>query len=197
MVVRDGNARKASHLHNFPAVRVPTNALCAWLIQSGGTRPDGGLDEKATGHVRQTSVGDTNAAKGKIWQLEIKSTAYPPPPRHQAARRQTWVCQDGTGLAGFCVKWPCNTDLSHYPLGQVNRRRRFVRLRGPGSGALEVKGCDGKRTLYQSRMQCEVSKPQHWVCPSEVKEPVSTSWTAGSHRLVSYHPDFLLGPDES
>ena len=22
-------------------------------------------------------------------------------------------------------------------------------------------------------------------------------WTAGSHRLVSYRPDFLLGPDES
>ncbi len=58
--------------------------LCAWLIQSGGARPDGGLDEKATGHVRQTSVGDTNAAKGKIWQLEIKSTAYPPIKRQDA-----------------------------------------------------------------------------------------------------------------
>ncbi len=49
----------------------------------------------------------------------------------------------------------------------------------------------------EGRMQCEVSKPQHWVCPSEVKGASEYFWTAGSHRLVSYHPDFLLGPDES
>lgn len=42
-------------------------------------------------------------------------------------------------------------------------------------------------------MQCEVSKPQHWVCPSEVKEPVSTSGRQGAIDWCPTVRTFSLG----
>lgn len=56
---------------------VPTNARCAWLTQSSGTRPTEDWTKRLR-RCRRTELGDASAAKGKIWQLEIATDACIP-----------------------------------------------------------------------------------------------------------------------
>ena len=84
-------------LAQFPVVPMPTTALCARLLRRGGTRPGGELDKKANHAVRPASEAPMlQRERCGSWKLGLTRAS------HQAARHQTWVCQDGSGLAGFC-----------------------------------------------------------------------------------------------